>query len=98
MQFRLFQRLRDLRKANQAWGAVKDTKEKIVSQKLVLGKGLLRSKTFWVNALTGVVAVLAAVGSISVVPVVAIPWLGAGLAIANVLLRLMTKEPITSVK
>lgn len=69
-----------------------------MSERLRLGKGLLRSKTFWVNLLTGVASVLGAVGGISILPAPVAPYLVAGLAVVNVLLRLVTKRPITSVR
>lgn len=73
-------------------------KERIVAGKPVIGKGLLRSKTFWVNALTGVASLLTAVGGVAILPPSVSPYLAGGLAIVNVLLRLFTKEPIVSVK
>ena len=72
--------------------------ERIAAGKLVVGKGLLRSKTFWVNTLTGAASVLSAAGSIAFLPASVSPYLAGGLAIVNVLLRLFTKEPIVSVK
>lgn len=78
--------------------ARKEPREKIMVDRLRLGKGLLRSKTFWVNLLTGIAVALGAAGSIPFLPVTIVPWLGAALAIANILLRVMTDKPITSVK
>ena len=62
-----------------------------------LGKGLLRSKTFWVNLLTGAASVLAAVGGISVLPPSVAPHLVTGLAVVNIFLRLLTNKPIAGV-
>jgi len=80
-------------------GILRDIRnERIAEGKPVLGKGLLRSKTFWVNTLGGLATVLSAAGSVSFLPTPIAPWLAAGLAIVNVLLRTISKEPITSVK
>ena len=72
--------------------------ERIAAGKLVVGKGLLRSKTFWVNTLTGVASLMTAVGGVSLLPASVSPYLGGGLAIVNILLRLFTNAPIVSVK
>lgn len=59
------------------------------------GKSLVASKTFWVNVLT---LAISAGGYLSgMVPPHWQPWLAGGLAIANVLLRLITEQPITKV-
>lgn len=66
----------------------------------MLGKGLLRSKTFWVNVLTAVVSVGTYLTNSELLSdnpeLVAIG--GTIIGVANVILRLVTKEPITSVK
>ena len=90
--------IRDLLKMRKAIRAASNTKEKIMAQRLTLGKGLLRSKTFWVNLLTGASSVLAAVAGISVLPTPIAPYLVGGLAVVNILLRLFTGEPIKGVK
>ena len=69
-----------------------------MAQRLKLGKGLLRSKTFWVNFLTGAASLLGVVGGISVIPTPLTPYLVGGLALVNVLLRLVTGRPISGVK
>lgn len=59
------------------------------------GKGLLWSRTFWVNVfgLVGIIAVgLGYVGESEWVEIGA-----AGLAVANILMRLLTGEPIKGV-
>lgn len=90
--------IRDLLKAWKAYRAVSNTKEKIMAQRLKFGKGLLRSKTFWVNFLTGAASVLSLVGGISIIPTPFTPYLVGGLALVNVLLRLVTNKPIEGVK
>jgi len=90
--------IRDLLKVRRAIRAARNTKEKIMAQRLRLGKGLLRSKTFWVNLLTGAASVMGAVGGISVLPTPIAPYLVGGLAIVNIFLRLLTNKPISGVK
>ncbi len=90
--------LRDFLKIRRVVRITKNTKEKIMAERLKLGKGLLRSKTFWVNLLTGAASVLGLVGGISVLPTPIAPYLVAGLAVVNILLRLITSKPIVGVK
>jgi hypothetical protein len=59
-------------------------------KKLEKSKSFLRSKTLWVNALLGVLAVLDLAGEVTGNPQAII----AGIAIVNIILRLITKEPI----
>lgn len=65
-----------------------------------MGKGILRSKTFWVNALMAAVSVGTYFQNsellVSNPEVVA--GIGTAIGIVNVILRLITKDPITSVK
>lgn len=65
-----------------------------------MGKSLLRSKTFWVNFLTAAVSLGAYLMNTEFLAnnpeVVAIA--GTVIGGLNILLRLLTKEPITSVK
>ena len=88
---------RDFLRARLAAQAAAEPRERIMGQ-LGLGKGLLWSKTFRVNLLVGVIAALSAVGGIPFLPVTVVPWIGVALAIANILLRAVTKEPITSIR
>jgi len=90
--------IRDLLKVRKAIRAASNTKEKIMAQRLRLGKGLLRSKTFWVNLLTGAASVLGAVGGISVLPTPVAPYVVGVLAFVNIALRLLTDKPISGVK
>lgn len=63
------------------------------------GKPILKSKTFWVNALTAIAGVVSTVVGSDLIqnnP----EWAGYGaaaLGVVNVVLRLFTKEPVTSV-
>ncbi len=64
------------------------------------GKPLLRSKTFWVNLITAVAGILTTVGGSEFIQdkpeVVGI--MATIVGVVNVLLRLVTKDPVTSVK
>lgn len=51
-----------------------------------------KSKTIWINGLTAVVSVVGIVAPI--VPAVALPYLTAGVGVANIGLRMITKEGI----
>lgn len=65
-----------------------------------MGKGLLLSKTFWVNALTAAVSIAAYIQGSDLIaqnPEV-VAWIGTGIGLVNVFLRLLTKEPISGVK
>jgi hypothetical protein len=59
-------------------------------KKLEKSKKIWKSKTLWVNALLGVLAVLDIAGEVTGNPQAII----AGMAITNIILRLITKEPI----
>lgn len=65
-----------------------------------MGKGLLRSKTFWVNALTAVISVgtYFANSELLVNNPEVVAGIGTAIGVVNVILRLITKEPINSVK
>jgi len=91
-------KLRDLLKLRRVLKTTQKTKEKIVATEPVLGKGLLRSKTFWVNLLTALVTIGGTVSGISFFPESFVPYLAGGLAIANIFLRMLTDQPITGVK
>jgi len=60
-------------------------------------KPLVASKTIWVNVIGGLVTILTVIGEISFVPQSWVPWLVGGLAGANLLLRYITKQPISGV-
>lgn len=59
------------------------------------GKSLITSRTFWVNALT--LAISFGGYLTGIVPAEFSPYVAAGLAIANVVLRLITNQPIDRV-
>lgn len=65
-----------------------------------MGKGLLKSKTFWVNALTAVVSIGTYLSNSELLAnnpeLVAVA--GTVIGVVNVVLRLLTKEPIQGVK
>ena len=76
----------------------KQGEEKMVQR--TLGKGLLKSKTMWVNLLTmlaGAVTYFADSELVTNNPDT-VAMLGVGLGLVNIILRFLTKEPITSVK
>lgn len=58
------------------------------------GKSLVTSKTFWVNAVTGVAEVMGLWKG--VIPAEYAPYLIAAQATLNIILRLVTNQPITS--
>lgn len=65
-----------------------------------MGKGLLRSKTTWVNLITTLVGFGTWLSGSEIIannPEV-VAAVGTGLGVLNIILRLLTKEPITSVK
>ena len=59
------------------------------------GKGLLQSKTFYINLLMGLIGV--ADWATGIVPAEYTPYLIAGAAVVNIVLRLVTKQPIKSI-
>ena len=64
-----------------------------------MGKGLLKSKTFWANAITGIVSVATFFMNSELIasnPEI-VAGLGAAVALLNIVLRLVTKEPIKGV-
>jgi hypothetical protein len=65
-----------------------------------MGKGLLRSKTMWVNLITTVVGFGTWISGSEIIadrPEV-VAGVATALGVLNMILRLLTKEPITSVK
>ena len=71
----------------------------VTSGEETMGKGLLRSKTAWVNILTAIVSVGTYLTDSDLLAnnpeIVAIA--GTVIGVVNVILRLVTKEPITGV-
>lgn len=65
-----------------------------------MGKGLIKSKTFWANAITAAVSIGTYLMDSSLLAnnpeIVALG--GTIIGVMNVILRLMTKEPIQGVK
>lgn len=57
----------------------------------VESKNILRSKTFWFNALTIIGTVLAA----PVLPAALIPWIPTAQALVNIGLRVVSDQPVT---
>lgn len=55
-------------------------------------KSLWKSKTFWFNAITGFVSVVGTVQAI--IPPPAMPYVAGVVAIGNVVLRLITNQPV----
>lgn len=90
--------IRDLLKVWKIIRTTRNTKEKIMAiPKFKVGKGLLWSKTFWVNLLTGAASALGVVGAVPFLAPFA-PYLVSGLAVVNIFLRLITNKPISGVK
>lgn len=61
------------------------------------GKSVIKSKTMWVNVFSAVTAIIATLGGSDIIqqnPQVA-GYAATALALANVFLRLMTKEPVS---
>ena len=76
---------------------VAKTAENTKKEKRVMiknGKKLWWSKTFWVNFLTGSASVLIAVSGLTILPDSISSYLVTGLAVVNILLRLITGKPI----
>jgi hypothetical protein len=65
-----------------------------------MGKGLLRSKTFWVNSITAMVSIGTYLMDSALLAnnpeIIALG--GTAIGVMNVILRLLTKEPIQGVK
>lgn len=56
-------------------------------------KSVVKSKTVWINVLGGIAAVAGTVGG--VIPANKAPYVMAAGAIANVILRLLTSQPVS---
>ena len=50
-----------------------------------MGKSIFKSKTFWANVIAG---------SANLAGIIPIPYFTEGLAVANIILRMVTKEPV----
>lgn len=61
-------------------------------------KPFWQSKTFWINSVTLLVTALTWAAGSAVVPPSWQPVITAGLAVANILLRLITDQPLTLTK
>ena len=57
-------------------------------------KGLLLSKTFYFNLITGVLAVLALPEVVAIIPLEYLPVIGLFTAIGNIVLRTITNLPL----
>jgi hypothetical protein len=58
-------------------------------------KSLFKSRTFWFNALVGVLAILSADNVVKVIPTRYAPSVSAVVAGVNIILRLYTTEPVS---
>lgn len=70
-----------------------DTKEKIVMENQTTGKPLITSKTTWANLLLGAIQVAGILSGY--LPEKYVPYTVAFQSVANIVLRLITGEPIT---
>ena len=58
-------------------------------------KSIFASKTFWVNLITAVVSVLEEMGIINIIPAEYQMYFISGLALLNILLRMVTSKAVT---
>lgn len=58
-------------------------------------KSIFASKTFWVNLITAVVSVLEEMGIINIIPAEYQMYFISGLALLNILLRMVTSQAVT---
>ena len=56
--------------------------------------GALRSKTIWFNLITGILAILALPEIVAVLPVTFLPQLAVINALGNLILRVLTNQPL----
>jgi hypothetical protein len=83
----LFEKIRMALALQRVWEKAKEGQ--------VEGKSLLQSKTFWVNLVAGVVQFVDGFGGWNLIPQ---PWGVVAQSIANIVLRVLTDKPITSIK
>jgi len=72
----------------------------LVSGETNMGKGLIASKTFWVNAITAVVGIATYFQGSDLIAAhpEAVAIIGTIVGVLNVILRIVTKDPISGVK
>lgn len=57
-------------------------------------KPIWESKVLWVNLLSGVVMALTATEVLAVLPVTTLPYVAAGVAVLNIILRFVTDKAV----
>lgn len=62
----------------------------------MFGKSMFASKTMWVNAIMAALLLVNQATDAGVIPEDAMPYVVIGVNVANMVLRLLTSKPITS--